>query len=438
MVSETLLNSDRFAQVPRTVNSTLADSKLVLPAILICAFAGRVAVRLHYGEVDFWRNSYSLFYQTAESLVAGNGFCYQWAGLKCAHRPPVYPLFLIPSVWAGKSFVLIVILQSLVGAATALCAYFLARELFNKTTGLVAAAGVAIYPYFVMHDTALQETGLFTFLTALAMLLLLKVRNSPKKLLWAASGIALGLAVLTRATLIVFVPFAFFWVLFVTGRTRRESILKAGVVVLGFLLVVSPWLMRNYKLFGSPLLTTMAGSQLWIGNNAQTFTHYPTKSIDRSTQVAWQSLSSEELDSLRSLYNHELAQNSWFLQRAWVYIKAHPGQTLARAFLKVGAAFSWRQSPGREPFVQAVYFISYVPVLILALVGGWTSRKSLKTLSLIYGLFLSFILVTAVFFGHTSHRVYLDVYLLVLGASAAVRILDLMINRQQSSVGLQG
>jgi hypothetical protein len=44
------------------------------------------------------------------------------------------------------------------------------------------------------------------------------------------------------------------------------------------------------------------------------------------------------------------------------------------------------------------------------------SWRSWREHSLIYALFLSFLIVTAVFFGHTSHRSYLDVYWIAYSA----------------------
>ena len=54
----------------------------------------------------------------------------------------------------------------------------IAREIFGNTAAIIAAILTAIYPYYVVHDTALQETSLYTFLMALAVLLLLRVRRS--------------------------------------------------------------------------------------------------------------------------------------------------------------------------------------------------------------------------------------------------------------------
>jgi O-antigen ligase len=59
--------------------------------------------------------------------------------------------------------------------------------------------------------------------------------------------------------------------------------------------------------------------------------------------------------------------------------------------------------------------------MLLGLWGMWRRRSQWRDDSLIYGLFGSFVLVTAVFFGDTSHRSYLDVYWIVFGAGVLAR-----------------
>ena len=393
-----------------------------LPTVLFLAFATRLGVRLYFGEEYFWRNSYSLFYQIAERLATVHELSYEWFGTKYAHRPPVYPALLAATMIFGKSYVVIVILQSLIGAGTVLCSYIIGKELFNKTVGRLAAIGVAFYPYFVMHDTALQETGVFTFLTTVTILLLFKSRQSSSRFVWFIAGIVLGLAVMTRTTLIVFVPIALLWLLLLAGLKKREAFPRAAVVALGFTLIVSPWLLRNYLRTGTPTLSTLSGLTLWAGNNPYTFSNYPNGSIDRSVEKASQRLTAEEQLAIKQLSNDEVRQNKWFINKALDYINAHPGETFKRAFLKLGAAFSWKLNPAREGFVQTVYFLSYFSALLLGIVGAWLARKRWRELSLIYGLFISFAIVTAIFFAHTSHRVFLDVYLLIFSAYAVTQI----------------
>jgi hypothetical protein len=188
------------------------------------------------------------------------------------------------------------------------------------------------------------------------------------------------------------------------------------------LIVITPWLVRNDVRIGTPTISTLSGLTLWAGNNPHTFSNYPNQSIDRSVNTAWSGLTPEEDAYIRHPNTDEVKQNGWFISKALEYIKQHPRGTVVRAFRKVAAGFSWTLNPRREPLVQVVYFLSYVPVLVMGIAGGWLARRRWREYGLIAGLFLSFIIVSAVFFAHTSHRVFLDVYLIIFAAYAFHKI----------------
>ena len=54
--------------------------------------------------------------------------------------------------------------------------------------------------------------------------------------------------------------------------------------------------------------------------------------------------------------------------------------------------------------------------MILGLWGMWASRTHWPEHSIFYAQFVAFAAVTAVFFGHTSYRAYLDVFWIVFAA----------------------
>lgn len=139
-----------------------------LAAIAFLAFALRAIVRLYSGEWDFWINGYGFFFNLAHSIAAGDGVAHM-DGSATAFRVPLYPAFLAAVTLGSKAFLPIVLAQSLIGAATVLCAALIANEMFGATVALVAAVLTALYPYYVLHDTALQENSLYTFLAALAV-----------------------------------------------------------------------------------------------------------------------------------------------------------------------------------------------------------------------------------------------------------------------------
>jgi 4-amino-4-deoxy-L-arabinose transferase-like glycosyltransferase len=390
-----------------------------LIVLLGLAFLIRVTVRVAFGESYFWTNGYSAYYDLAENVVSGKGFCF---GTTCAYWPPLYPLFLALTALGGKHYLLIVIPQALMGAGTALCAFLIGRNLFSTFVGMLACAITAIYPYYVMHDTALQETGMVTFLTALSVFLLLRAGKLNKRADWFLAGLALGLIALTRASVAPAAGVALIWIaVWGTRGSIHDRLLKTSLVLLAILVMVGPWLIRTYRLTGAAVLSSQTGSALWKGNNPQTFSAYPKRSIDISTDTAWTALPDADKAELEGLGGDEIKVSDWYARRALLFIRTHPWLTIQGGFRKLVAAFSWRLNPVREPLAQTSYATLYMPISILGAIGFFLGRRN-RGVILIGMLFIAFMTVTAVFWAHTSHRSYLDVYLIVLAASVVDRL----------------
>jgi 4-amino-4-deoxy-L-arabinose transferase-like glycosyltransferase len=402
-------------------DSTIINSKPIhrdLVWIILFALAMRVLVRGYMGNADFWQNGYSFFFALAQNIAAGNGFAFD-GGSATAFRVPLYPMFLAAVTFGHQLFLPIIIAQSIVGVGTVLCAAMLAREMFGDTAALIAATLTSIYPYYIVHDTALQETSLCTLLMAVSVLLLLRARRSGFLVRAIGAGLALGAAVLTRANLAPFALLAPLWLALLggPGAAPRRRRLWVAVVCAGIAaLTISPWLIRAYRLTGSLTLSTQSGFFLWVGNNPHTFSRYPEESIDRSQAIALAALGSEEKEELEARHSNEAAVDQWFRNKALSYISANPWEILGNSFRKIVDAFGLLPSPRRSFWPSLFHALSYGPLMILGLWGMWAGRTHWREHSIFYAQFISFAAVTAVFFGHTSYRAYLDVYWIVFAA----------------------
>jgi len=386
--------------------------------IAVVAFALRLGARLCAGIAGYFDSGYRFFFDLAQSIAAGRGLAVE---APTAFRVPLYPIFLAALTLGHKAAVWPVILaQSAIGAATCLCAALLAHRMFegpDKAKAALIAAGItAIYPYYVVHDTALQETSLFTLVTLAAVLLLWQTALSGDLLPAALSGVLLGLDVLTRATIAPFAVFAVLWMLW--RRRFMQGLLCA--LLLGS--TVTPWLWRSYRLTGSPVLSTETGLQLWKGNNGFLFHHYPEQDSDLSEYEALKSLSAEEQSELNQLSGNEELQDRWFRQRALGEMRAHPWRTVRDDMRKLMAVFGWLPVARHGRLANLMHAVSYGPVMLLGLWDMWRRRDNWRDDSLIYGLFLAFALVAAVFYGDTSHRSYLDVYWIVFVGGLLARL----------------
>lgn len=390
-----------------------------LAAIAVLGLALRLAVRAVAGTASWWQDGYTLFGDLALSLSQGQGYAFP-GGPPTAFRVPLYPILIaFTSGGTGASPWPAIVAQALASTGTVVCAALLARQRFGDRAGLLAAALCAAYPYSVWHDLSLQETGLFTFLAALATVLLCKAREEGRGLPAIAAGVVLALAILTRATLLPLAIIGCLWLAMpgsepVTPRARRLA--SAGLALAALALTLSPWLVRAHAITGRYGLGTEFGAAVYAGNHPLTFADYPDRSIDLSRAKIFEALAPADRARLDSL--GEAAQSDWYLERGLEWIAAHPGQFLRGALHKLWAAFRPLPSPQHGLIGNLGYAAAWCPLLLLGLAGLWQERRNWRRDLPIHAHLLTFAGITAVLWAHTSHRSYLDVYLMVFAAGA--------------------
>ncbi|HUQ13746.1 MAG TPA: glycosyltransferase family 39 protein, partial [Novosphingobium sp.] len=386
-------------------------------------------MRAGIGAEAFWREGYAFFFGFARRLAEGAGYV-DASGAATAFRVPLYPLVLAGLTGGDRAFWPVLLFQAAVSTGTVACAALLARDWFGPRAALCAAAICAVYPYYLIHDTSLAETGLFTFLTALGVWLAVRARARGSARIAAAAGLALGLAVLTRATIAPFVPVAAAWLAFVPRRRGGGQWIAAGTLLAVAALTLTPWLAYSQQVTGRASLGTEFGAALFGGNNDRTFSHYPAGSIDASRGEAFAALSADDDAELARLRGDEAATSDWYEARGRAWIAAHPGAAAWGALRKLGAAFGPLPSPRKGAPGNAAHALSYGPIALLALVTAWRRRRWREHLP-IYALFAIFAAITAVLWGHTAHRSFLDVYLIVFAAPAILAAVD----RRRRSAG---
>lgn len=383
-------------------------SRVTRIALLLCflAFALRLGTIL-LSPGHFW--AYTVYYDMAKVLASGGGYCLA-PGVSCAYFPPVYPTILAACILTGHPMGAFMVVGSLIGAGTVWMTFLIGRQLFNPAAGLLAAAYAAIYPYFVWHDAVIQETATLTLVVACAIWCLLRARVAQSRWLWLGAGAVAGLTVLTKANLGLFIPFALGWIWPSGGR-------KALCVSLGVVLIVGPWVARTWRITGSPILYSNGGEALWLSNHARTFDYFPQQSIDEASDAEFAGMPAADTNELRAMNDpHGIRRGQWFWNRGMEFIRANPGLTLKRAIYKVWIAFSPAFSPAKPGAFQIVYFVSYFPLLVFSVAGLWVTRTRWRELGVIYLLIVTFAAGCAVLWGHTSHRMYIEPYLMIFAA----------------------
>ncbi|MFH1573120.1 MAG: glycosyltransferase family 39 protein, partial [Acidobacteriota bacterium] len=231
--------------------------------VLLAALALRLAffaLVLILNPDGFFETDSRGYWQIAQNLVERGTFSASVSPpLVPDHtRTPVYPLFLAALRSIGLSAALIVVVQIVLSLFAVLFAMQITERLFGNGTppawaGLLLAIDV---PSISIASSLLTET-LFTALFLLGALLAVEyfLRRRPLQLVLGA--VVLGLAVLCRPVA-VFFPAVLLVVHLAVSRARWRSRIGAAALYLAvFLLTLSPWVVRNYLIFGRPFLSTI-------------------------------------------------------------------------------------------------------------------------------------------------------------------------------------
>ena len=139
--------------------------------------------------------------------------------------------------------------------------------MFDRRVALVAAAALWLYPSLVFFNVTVLTETLFTLLLVTFLLAAIRLLREPTWWHAALCGLTLGVAALTRSVLWP-MPLVLGPLLLVVLRgpvPRRIDARRRDV--LGFLVPVTPWAIRNTKLQGVPtIVDTMGGINLRMGN----------------------------------------------------------------------------------------------------------------------------------------------------------------------------
>ncbi|MBE0643102.1 MAG: glycosyltransferase family 39 protein [Bacteroidetes bacterium] len=259
-------NSPPSGSDHRTPWRGLQSPDILIPAAL---FAGAVVFRLLFvfslEDTPFFLQHFSdtrLYMRLAGQI---NG-----AGIPHAYfMSPLYPYIIaVVQKITGNPELWVRILQSVFGGTTVLLTYLLGIKLFQRWTGILAAVIVAMYAPLIYYDGLILTESLQTLLLTAHLFFLISAFERRDLWYWIGAGILLGLSVITRASIILFLPTLFVMWLFMRGQSRpplRNILVYAAAT----LLLLLPTALHNAATEGVFMpVTSSFGYNLYAGNNA--------------------------------------------------------------------------------------------------------------------------------------------------------------------------
>lgn len=379
----------------------------------------------------------------AKSLIAGLG--YQWGGdpLEITSIPPLFPCWLSLLYRLGLSSVAAVgFVNALLGALTAVVLFLLIREAFSprlpqdervaaeamrraEWVALAASLIFAVYPFELFNTPFVLKENFSILLTSCFVwgwVRLWGVRATMESWKWALfTGVFLGLSVLSRyphqGLAVAFLCFNLYWLWKLRKIGQSPCGIRRGtaIVLVIFLLTLSPWLIRNYEVFGEITLSSNGPAHALFNANSPLsepetngyFEGHGQKRIEFNQQLSRETRGNPQLRE--SIYRREVTRG----------VLSHPRKVLQLMAAKLVSMWRpvWAGSSLRSWVMLGVPYLVLMVLALPGLVLAYRHRTDFSiSLSMLYAVVLFYVLGHLIFYGMIRERQYVEPYLMAFAA----------------------
>jgi 4-amino-4-deoxy-L-arabinose transferase-like glycosyltransferase len=338
------------------------------------------------------------------SIAMGHGFSSPYGGNTgpTAWEPPLYPylmggVFRLFGVYSYASAWVLLTINSLLATLTCVPVYLIAERTFGERVALWSAGTWALLPYVWYWSIHwLWDTTFTPLVLSLIFLVALEMEEWVGMRGWIVFGAVWGVGALANPSMLSFLPFCGLWIWrqrFKRGLPSLAGVAASSVI---FFLVLSPWLIRNYEVFGHfVFLRDDFGVQLRLGN---------WKGAD-GMLMAYLQPSQNSLEFEKFQRMGELAYSADCKRLAFEWIGQNPGRFILVSMKRF--FYFWNGVPRETGSLAPVDFRSSL-FLASSVLGIWGLVRALgqkrRGAWLFAGLLLTYPMTYYFVFPHARYR----------------------------------
>jgi hypothetical protein len=442
--------------------SALTRQRLLL--LLAAAAAIRLTMLLAFPDIFAFEQTGAIHGSAAFDAYAMNlrttGVYGLMAGVPDAVLPPLYS-YALAGVYVlfGRGSLQVGLFHSALDLMSIALLVDIGRRIMPRGAwvGWLAGALYAVYPYLVFQNLTLIDTPFFMTLFYAFLWTTIRLRerdplDRQTLALAVIAGILLGLALLTRPIVLPLAVLIALWFLF--RRTLAQTVVRLIPVALIAVLLLVPWIVRNYGAYGAFVpFSINGGGNFYQGNNPATIAY-----LRAGYDAQW-------TPPPPNAPTEPLSRDRWLMQAALDYLRANPGtipellgvkflthwsidifprlnpaegevprlnyqgdaleQTgdagdLALGGLPQGDPVAVYAQPLFDQIGRALHRVYFGALLALALLGIALARRQWRDVSLLWFVQISMTLSYVVFHPSTRYRVPSDPLLFLFSAYAVV------------------
>jgi len=341
-------------------------------------------------------------------------------------RGPLYPYVLAGLYWIGHSSIAFaVFVQHLMGTATVILTWWMAREFLEQRVALAAGIVAALYWPFVYFEGDLLIVTMFMMVNGAGLLVLVRALRTDSRRAFALAGVLFGLAAIARPSILIFFP-ALPLVCYLANRGPRRAWLRhSAIIALAAAVPIAPVMIRN-GVVGHAVVPIAAsgGVNFYIGNNPSSD---GSTAIVPGTRADWWGGYHDAIHIAERDEGHALSLpqvSHYYFRRGVNFILTRPADSwplMGKKFLMFWAGperannkfiyFFWDLAGMKYVPLPGYWIVA--PFALLGMVVLWPRRRKFAVLYLFVGLYM---LGVVAFFVNARFRLPVVPVLIVFAA----------------------
>ena len=338
-----------------------------LKIILFISIIARVFAIIFFRDVEV-DNEWGILLKNLEENNILSVHSVQGVPVPNIFMPPLYPLFLFsikiffnslePFLWS------IQFIQLLLGVISIYLTNKILLQFFSEKLSAIGTLIFSLFPMNVYAVSQISSIILQIFLLNVFLYSYIKLFKKITNKHIIIFSLFSGLLILLRGEYFIFVILSLIYL-----YLNQKQIIKILIISMVTLLIVSPYLYRNYNIFGVITITKSAGYNLLKGNHPRTkvegvgmFSNIEKVIPEVKTQL-------EDLKSKGPAQNYDLLQDKILMKQAIVFIKDNPLRYI-NLYVKKFLAFMFFDLSATYPnYYSPMHIIPKVLIALSSFIG---------------------------------------------------------------------
>ena len=338
-----------------------------LKIILFISIIARVFAIIFFRDVEV-DNEWGILLKNLEENNILSVHSVQGVPVPNIFMPPLYPLFLFsikiffnslePFLWS------IQFIQLFLGVISIYLTNKILLQFFSEKLSAIGTLIFSLFPMNVYAVSQISSIILQIFLLNVFLYSYIKLFKKITNKHIIIFSIFSGLLILLRGEYFIFVILSLIYL-----YLNQKQIIKILIISMVTLLIVSPYLYRNYNIFGVITITKSAGYNLLKGNHPRTkvegvgmFSNIEKVIPEVKTQL-------EDLKSKGPAQNYDLLQDKILMEQAVIFIKDNPLRYI-NLYIKKFLAFMFFDLSATYPnYYSPMHIIPKVLIALSSFIG---------------------------------------------------------------------